>query len=397
MRDVTIIGIGHTKFGRAEKTALELFAEASTKAMLDAGVEGKSIEALFLGSALPLFGEGQGMPAAYAVSELNLGPIPSTRFEGACASGTVALRDAHMWVASGQYDIVLAGGTERVLTMGTPFATRTFAMFSHAATEGPAGLTFPGIFAMAARLYSKVYDIPLEKLREQMACVSVKNHKHGALNPLAQFYKKYGDLKVEDVLKSRMVCDPLTLLDCCPFSDGSAAVVLCAGEVARKYTDEPIYVLGTGQGTGGPLARLEDFTKPASRISSARMAFKQAGLGPTDVQILELHDCFTAAELIALEAMGFFDWGKAAPATEEGKTDLGGKIPTNMSGGLIGKGHPIGATGTSQVCSIVEQMRGDAPKGNQVDPPPEVGMTDTLGGDFGTLGHIILGRKKPRG
>lgn len=394
MRAVAIIGIGHTKFGRTEKTTLELFAEAATQAMVDAGVDGKEVEALFVGSCLPMFEEGQGMTSTFSVSELNLGPIPSTRFEGACASSTVALRDAYMWVASGQYDIVLSGGTERALTMGTPFATKTFAMFSHASTEGPAGLTFPGVFAMAARLYSRFYDISLEKLREKMACVSVKNHKHGALNPLAQFYKKYGDLKIEDILNSRKICDPLTLMDCCPFSDGAAALVVCAGDIARKYTDEPVYILGTGQGTGGPLGRLEDFTKPSSRISSARMAFKQAGLGPKDIDILELHDCFTPAELIALEAMGFFDWGKAADATEQGQTEIGGKIPTNVSGGLMGKGHPIGATGASQVYAIVEQMRGNAPKGNQVDPIPEFGMTDTLGGDFGTLGNIIIGRSK---
>lgn len=396
MRDVAVIGLGHTKFGKAEKTAIELLAEAATQAMEDAGVDGKEVEALFVGSALPMFEEGQGMTSTFSVSELNLGTIPSTRFEGACASGTVALRDAYMWVAAGQYDIVLSGGTERALTMGTSFATRTFAMASHASTEGPAGLTFPGVFAMAARLYSRFYDIPLEKLREKMARVSVKNHKHGALNPLAHFYKKYGNLKIEDVLNSRKVCDPMTLMDCCPFSDGAAALVICAGEMARKYTDEPVYILGAGQGTGGPLARLEDFTKPSSRIFSAKMAFKQAGLEPKDIDILELHDCFTPAELIALEAMGFFDWGKAADATEEGQTDMGGKIPTNMSGGLMGKGHPIGATGASQVYAIVEQMRGEAPKGNQVDPLPETGMTDTMGGGFGTLAHLILGRSKKK-
>ncbi len=394
MRDVAIIGIGHTKFGKADKNQLELFGDAAAEAMEDANVDRKEIEALYMGSVLPMFEEGQGMPQVYATSELGLGHIPSTRFEGACASATVAIRDAYMWVASGQFDIVLAGGTERATIMGTPFATRTFAMGGLAATEGPAGLTFPGVFAMAAVLYSRFYEIPLEKLREKMAYVSIKNHKHGALNPLGQWYKKYGDLTVEKVLNSPKIADPLTLLDCCPFSDGAAALVICAADVARKYTDEPVYILGTGQGTGGALARLEDFTKPPSRVYSARMAFKQAGLSPKDIDILELHDCFTSAELIALEAMGFFEWGEAADATVDGQTDLGGKIPTNMSGGLIGKGHPIGATGASQVYMVIQQMRGAAPKGNQVDPVPEIGMTDTLGGDFGTLCHIILGRTR---
>ncbi|NQE45887.1 3-ketoacyl-CoA thiolase [ANME-1 cluster archaeon GoMg2] len=394
MRDVAIIGVGHTKFGRASKTSLELFSEASLQAMDDAGVVGKDIEALFQGAALPGFEEGQVMPAAFSAAELNLGPIPATRYEGACASATVAIRDAAMWVSSGDCDMVLAGGVEKALTMGTAFATRTFAMSCHTPTEGPVGLTFPGVFAMAARRYSKEYDIPLDSLREKMAHVSIKNHGHGALNPMAQFYKKMGNLKVEDVVNSMMVADPLTLMDCCPFSDGAAALVLCPVEDARKYTDDPVYVLGTGQGSGSSLSKMADLTKPVSRIQSAKVAFKHARLEPKDIDILELHDCFTIAELIALECLGFFGWGEAAEATAQGETDIGGKIPTNMSGGLMGKGHPIGATGASQVYWMVKQMRGEAAKGNQIDPVPEYGMTDTLGGDFGTLCHIILGRTR---
>ncbi len=394
MRDVAIIGIGHTKFGRATKMSHELFSDATLQAMDDAGVGLKDIEALFQGAALPGFEEGQVMPAAFSAADLNLGPIPATRCEGACASASVAIRDAAMWVGAGEYDMVIAGGVEKALSMGTSYASRTFAMACHAPTEGPVGLTFPGVFAMAARLYSRNYDIPLDTLREKMASVSVKNHRHGALNPLAQFYKKLGDLKVEDVINSKFVADPITLLDCCPFSDGASALVLCAAEKARKYTDEPIYILGMGQGSGGPLSKMEDLTKPVSRISSAKTAFKQAGLSPEDIDMLEVHDCFTIAELIALESMGFFNWGEAADATADGQTEIGGKIPVNMSGGLIGKGHPIGATGASQVYWVVKQMRGEAPEGNQIDPVPEYGMTDTLGGDFGTLCHIILGRSK---
>lgn len=394
MRDVAIIGIGHTKFGRASNTLLELFSEAALQAIDDAGVDLKDIGAIFQGAALPGFEEGQVTPPGFSAAELNLSPIPATRYEGACASASIAIREAAMWVASGEYDVVLAGGVEKALSMGTLYATRTFAMACHAPTEGPVGLTFPGVFAMAARQYSKNYGISIDKLREKMAHVSIKNHKHGALNPLAQFYNKLGDLKVEDVITSRLVADPLTLLDCCPFSDGAAAIVLCSAEEARKYTDDPVYILGTGQGSGGPLSKMEDLTKPVSRISSARMAFKRAGLVPSDIEVLELHDCFTIAELIALESMGFFGWGEAADATVEGQTDLGGKIPVNMSGGLIGKGHPIGATGASQVYWLVKQMRGEAPKGNQINPVPEYGMTDTLGGDLGTLCHIILGRTK---
>lgn len=396
MRDVAIIGIGHTKFGRATKTSIELFSDATLQAIDDAGVELKDIEALFQGAALPGFEEGQIIPAVFSAADLNLGPIPTTGCEGACASASVAIRDAALWVSAGEYDIALAGGVERTLAMETDFATRVFSMACHTPTEFPAGLTFPGIFAMAARCYSRNYGIPLERLREKMAYVSVKNHRHGALNPLAHFYKKLGDLEVEDVLNSKMVADPLTLLDCCPFSDGASAIVLCAAEDARRYTDDPVYILGTGQSSGGPLSKVEelDLSKPVSRISSARAAFKRARLSPKDIDMVEVHDCFTIAELIALECMGFFDWGEAAEATAEGRTELDGELPVNMSGGLIGKGHPIGATGASQVYSVVKQMRGEAPRGNQIAPVPEYGMTDTVGGGFGTLCHIILGRGK---
>lgn len=395
MRDVAVIGVGQTKFGKSEKSSKELWAEAGLQAMEDAGVGPKDIEALFVGNCFVGFEEGMMNVAPMLASELNLGTIPSTRIEGACASGTVAFREAYSWIASGAMDITMVGGIERAFAMGTPYATRVFGMCSDI-YESTGGISFPGVFGMSAVLYSKNYDIPLDKLREKMACVSVKNHKHGAKNPLAQFYKKLGGIKVEDVVNSRMVTFPLTLLDCCPFSDGASAAILCSADIAKRYTDEPIYILGTGQASGGPLGRQEYFMKSPARVASSRMAFKQAGLSPDDIDVLEGHDCFTIAELIYHEAIGFYDWGKAADAAEEGDTDIGGKIPTNPDGGLMGKGHPVGATGTAQVYSAVEQLKGKATKGNQVTPVPEIAMTDNLGGDFATLSHVILGRSKRR-
>jgi len=394
VRDVAIIGSAQTKFGKLGKSNTELFCDASLRAIENANVTQKDIEALFVGNVLGGFEEGQINIGGHLVGALHLGNIPATRFEGACCSGTVAFRDAYMWVASGFYDIVLVGGMERAMVMGTPYSTRTFAMANDCKYEGTTGITFPGVFAMAARRYSKIYDVPLDKLREKMAHVSIKNHKHGALNPHAQFYQKMGNLKVEDVLNSTVVCDPLTLMDCCPFSDGAAAVVLASADIARRYTDEPIYVLGVGQGSLGHMGAQADITKPASRVFSAKNAFKQAGLGPKDVDVVEIHDCFTSAEIIASEAIGFFDWGKGADAVEAGETDIGGRPVINPSGGLMGKGHPIGATGVAQVHAIVEQIKGKAPKGNQVDPVPEIGMTDTLGGGFNTIAHTILGRSR---
>jgi len=395
LRDVAIVGVGMTKFGRSDKGLVELFAEAAHQALEDANMEAKDLQALFVGNVFGGFYEGYMNVAPHLAWEIGAKTIPAFRVEGACASATNAFIMAWSWVASGLVDIAMAGGVERSLIAGTPYATRTFAMCSEK-FESDCGLTFPGVFATAAMLYSRAYGIPLEKLREMMAHVSVKNHRYGARNPKAHFYGKYGDLKVEDVLNSRMIAYPLTLFDCCPFSDGASAVVLCAADIARRFTDEPIYVLGVGAASGGGLHRQEDYIKPVARVESARRAFKMAGLEPKDIQYLEGHDCFTIAEIILLEACGFFGWGEAAKATVEGETDIGGKIPTNISGGLIGKGHPIGATGTAQIYACVEQMLGKAVKGIQVNPPPEIAMTDNLGGDFASLGHVILGRARRR-
>ena len=395
MRDVAIVGSSQTKFGKLAKSNVELFAEAGIDAINKSGIAAKDIEALFLGTVFSDFEEGQVNMGGFCAAEVGLGNVPATRFEGACASATVAVRDAAMWVASGQFDIVLAGGTERAFAMGTPFATRTFAMGGDAKYEAVTGNTFPGAFAMAARLYSKNYGIPLDKLMEMLASITIKNHKYGALNPLGQFYGKMGNLTTEKVLGAPKIAEPLGLFDCCPFSDGGSAIVITTGEIARELTDTPVYIVGTGQGSGGALFRQKDFTKPKSRVASAQMALKMAGLSPSDIDVIELHDCFTPAEAIAIEAMGFYDWGTAAKASDDGETMIDGKYPTNISGGLIGKGHPVGATGAAQVHAICEQLRGEMPQGLQVDGP-EAGMTDTLGGDFGTIAHIVLSLSKRR-
>ncbi len=395
MRDVAVIGVGQTKFGRTDRTCIELFAEAAHQAMDDAGVSPKEIEGLWIGNCFAQNYEGAMNIAPHLAWEIGAKTAPAFRLEGACTSGTYAFILAWNAVASGLYDIVITGGTERALIAGTPYATRTFAMGDELYGSNT-GSTFPGVFASASTMYSRKYGIPLEKLREMMAHVSIKNHAHGARNPKAQFYQKYGDLKVEDVINARPVAWPLTLLDCCPFTDGGAAAILCSADIARKYTDEPIYVLGVGAASGGSLFRHEDYTKAVSRVESSRRAFKMAGLSTDDIQVLMAHDCFTIAEILIYEQIGFFEWGKGAEAVAEGETDIGGKIPVNPDGGLMGKGHPVGATGVAQVYSLVRQLRGEEVKGNQVTPVPEIGMTDNLGGTFASLGHIILGRSKRR-
>jgi acetyl-CoA C-acetyltransferase/acetyl-CoA acyltransferase len=390
-RRVAILGVGMTKFGRhPDKSLVDLFAEAFWEAFKESNIELKDIQAVYYGNFVGEMTDGAANLSGFIADEVGLKNVPAIRYEGACASSSVAFREAVKAVAAGYYDCVVVGGSEKLLTAGTGIGTRALATAVDSVYEMAAGLTFPGVFALAARLYAKEYGIPLEKLREMMACVSIKNHKYAAINPKAQFYGKYGDLKVEDVLNSRMICSPLTLLDCCPMTDGGSAVIIAEEKFAKDRIDTPVYVLGTGQASGGALFRQEkDIIKAIPRRKAAEMAFREAGIQPKDVDLVELHDCFTIAEIIALEAMGFFKYGEACYATLEGRTSIDGELPVNPDGGLIGKGHPVGATGTSQIYSAVKQLRGQF-HGYQVKNA-KIAMTDTLGGDFGTLVEIILG------
>ena len=387
MREVAVVGVGMTKFGVSKKTQVEMFSEAAMDAIVASNIEPKDIEALFLGNVLGDFEEGQMNMAPLCAADIGIPNVPATRFEGACASATVAMRNAYMWVASGFYDLVLTGGTEKAMVMGTPMATRTFAMGSDSRYESFAGITFPGAFGMAAHLYSKKYGIPLEKLKEQMAMVAVKNHKNGMLNPKAQFQK---EITVENVLNGIVIADPLQLLDCCPFSDGAAALIFASADKAKELTEKPISIAGVGQASAGPLYAQKDFTRIVAREASAKQAYKQAGIGPEDVDLCELHDCFTIAEILAVEALGFFEFGKGSKAAEDGETSLNGRIPINPSGGLKAKGHPIGATGAAQAYEIVKQLREECNE-RQVKGA-KIGMIDTLGGDLATVCNIIFRR-----
>ncbi len=393
MRKVAVIGVGETRFSAAqEKTGVELFAEAAMDALNESNLKSKDIQALFVGNVLGDFSEGQGMVQAFAAENIGCFNVPANKYEGACASGSMAVRDASMWVASGFYDIVLAGGIERAATMGTGLATRTFAMFSDARYEFPSGITFPAVFAMLAHLYSARYDIPMEKLREQLAAVSIQSYKYGSFNPKAHFYGKYGDIAMEKILGSFVVSSPLTLHDCCPFSDGAAAVVLASEEVAAKLTNKPVYIIGTGQASSGPLcSQSEHLPRIRAREISSQRAYDMAGVKPQDIDFCELHDCFSIASLIAAESLGFFEFGKSGEAWVKGEADIGGKVAINPSGGLKSKGHPIGATGAAQVYEVVKQLRGEVEPERQVEGA-RIGMTDTLGGDGGTLVNLILQR-----
>jgi len=390
MRKVAVVGVGETKFsGHQEKTEVELFAEAAMEALEGSNLKPRDVQALFLGNVLGDFAEAQGMVQAFAAENIGCQGIPATRYEGACASASMAVRDAFMWVASGFYDVVLAGGTERAATMGTPLATRTFSMFSDSRYEYPSGITFPAVFAMLAHLYSDTYGIPLPKLKEQMAMVSVQSYRRGMFNAKAHLRK---EVDMDAVLKSFMVCTPLQLHDCCPFSDGASAVVLTTEEIARKLTDKPVYLIGVGQSSSGPLSNQQEYLpRIRARELSSKQAYDMAGVTPQDIDLCELHDCFSIASLIAAESLGFFEFGKSGEAWMKGEADIGGKIAINPSGGLKSKGHPIGATGAGQVYEVVKQLRGEVEPERQVEGA-KIGLTDTLGGDGGTLVNLILQR-----
>ena len=286
MREVAVLGVGMTKFGPSSLSLQELFAEAALEAIRESNLTSKDIQALVIGNVLGDFAEAQMNLAPLLADEIGMGAhAPATRVEGGCASASVAFRDAFMWVASGFYDVVIAGGVEKFTHMGTPQVAGALAMIEDSHYEEFTGLTFPGVFAMLAHQYADKYSIPLAVLKERMARVAVKNHHHGSMNPLAQFQK---EITVEKVLSSPMVCDPLQVFDCCPISDGAAAVVLASREIAEKMVAKPIKVLGVGQGNGRPYSRQKDFTVMRARLASSSQAYKMAGIEPRHVDVVEL-------------------------------------------------------------------------------------------------------------
>lgn len=390
MRKVAVLGMSHSKFGfNSPRTQVEMFSEVAIGAITASNLSNKDIQAAFLGNCLGTIAEGQATLQQYACNDMGCQDIPALRFEGACASGTIAIRDAFMWVASGYYDIVLVGGVEKATAMGTALATRAFSMGGDSRYEFPSGYTFPAAFALLTHLYAHKYNIPLSQLKEQMAAVSVQSHLYGSKNPYAQLPMV---ITMEDVLKSPMISTPLQMHDCCPFSDGAVAVVLASEEVAKKLYDKPCYITGIGMATSGQLStQYKYLPRLRAREISVQKAYGMAGITPQDVDVCELHDCFSIASIIASESLGFFEFGSAGAAWMRGEAGIGGKIPINTSGGLKSKGHPIGATGVSQLYQICKQLRGELnEEGVQVDGA-RTGLIDTLGGD-GCLCHVVVQR-----
>ena len=387
MREVAIVGIGCTKFGEMwDKSFRDLFIEAGLMALEDAGMSGADVEALYGGNmSSGIFIEQEHVGALIAdYSGLISNSVPSTRVEAACASGGLALRSGVIAVASEYHDIVISAGIEKMTDVGPEKAMDALAAAADREWEAAVGATFPGLYAMMARAHMNEFGTT----REQLAQVAVKNHYHGSMNPKAQFRNR---ITIDSVISSPLVADPLRLFDCSPITDGAAAVILVPAERAREFTDTPIYVKAAAQASDTiSLHDRRSLTSiDATRIAADR-AFKTARLQRSNIDVAEVHDCFTIAEIMAIEDLAFFEKGRGGPATLAGETAIGGKIPINTSGGLKACGHPVGATGIKQAVEIVEQLRGDAGK-RQVEGA-EVGLTHNVGGTGGTVVVHILAR-----
>jgi acetyl-CoA C-acetyltransferase len=385
MRKVAVIGVGCTPFGEKWETSFRnLFVEAGALALEDAGLSGEQIDEMFVGNmSAGRFVEQEHVGALIAdYAGLATNHIPSTRVEAACASGGLAFRQAVTAVASGMADIVVAAGVEKMTDVGTGVSVDALAGAADREWEGFIGATFPGLYAMIATEYMHRYGLT----REQLAEVAVKNHRNGAKNPNAQFRK---EITLDTVLNSSLVADPLRLFDCSPITDGAAAVIVAPLERAREFTDTPVQVLGSGQATDTiSLHDRRDICTLDATLVAGERAFRAAGVERDQIDMIEVHDCFTIAELCAIEDLGFCSKGQAGVLTEEGVTALDGDLPINPSGGLKACGHPVGATGIKQVYEIVNQLRGEA-AGRQVDG--EIGMTHNVGGTGATVVCHILG------
>ena len=385
MRKVAIIGAGLTKFGELwDLSFRQMMIEAGARAIEDAGIEGSQIDAIYIGNMSAGQFIGQEHIASLIADHAGLTPIPCTRVEAACASGGLALRQAVIAVGSGIHDFVVAAGIEKMTDVLTEQTIGALATASDQEWEAYVGATFPALYALMAQRH--MYEFGTTE--EQMAMVAVKNHHNARLNPCAQYHT---EITVEDVLKSTPVCTPLKLLDCSPITDGAACLILAPLEEARRFTDVPVLVTGTGQASDTiSLHDRRSLVGFRATVEAARTAYRMAGMGPANVDLAEVHDCFTIAELMAIEDLGFCEKGEGGKLVEGGETALGGRIPINSSGGLKGKGHPVGATGIAQAVELVQQLRGEAGK-RQVEGA-EVGLAHNVGGAGGTAVVHLLRR-----
>ena len=372
MREVLVAGIGSTPFGRHRDTDIQTLAiRAADAAIRDSGLARSEVGALYLGNFVSGSLTGQEVLAGLVADGLGLPQIPCTKVEGACASGGIAFRHAYLAVATGLCDVALAVGVEKMTHADTATTTAALNCAMDNRSDGVSGLTFPGLFGLAWHLHAKRYGTT----RAQVSAVIKKNKANGLMNPLAQMGGVIGD---DQIMQSPLICDPLRLFDCCPTSDGAAAVLLVAAARQSEVAGTPVSVMASAQTRGSArIAGHPDLCTFDATVAAARLALQQAGIGAGDVDFVELHDCFSIAEIIDTEDLGFISRGQGAGYAAEGRTAVGGDRPVNPSGGLLSKGHPVGATGIGQIYETVLQLRGTHP--NQVRDAA-IGLTHNLGG-----------------
>lgn len=413
-RGVALIGAGMSKFGAFKgKSSRDLFVEAFEEMLqsVDKGFDPAEIQMLMVGNYSSDLFEGQGHIAPIMASWTGLTPRAAVRVEDACASAGVALRQGILAIASGLYDIVMVGAVEKMTDLATEKVTDTLATAADATFEIPAGFTFPGFYAAMATAYMQQYGASPETFMQ----VGIKNHENGSMNEKAQFGAKISTIMegrrasaakkglpipewenemefLHDDRANPIVAWPMRLYDCSPVSDGAAAVLLVSEDLAKKYTDHPIYIVGSGQASDGALHDRETLTSIPSASEAARQAYEMAGITPDDIDLAEVHDCFTVAEVIASEDLGFFKRGEGWKAAEAGVTARDGKKPINLSGGLKSKGHPVGASGVGQVVEVWKQLRGQAGP-RQIERELKYGLTHNVGGTGQTCVVHIFERR----
>jgi len=384
MTRVAVVGIGHGRFGRrGEATVQELAFEAYRDAMADAGLNPQQIDATVV-AAVPEYHKQRSL--AGAVQEyLGLEPRPTWLTEAACASGSAAIRSAWMAIRSGLHDVVAVIGCQKLTELTTAEILALMGRVGDVQWESGFGITFPGYYALFAREHMARYGTT----SEQLAAVAVKNHHYGAKNPHAMFRK---EVTAEQVLASDYVAEPLRVFDCCANADGAACLILAGADTARALRVSPVWLDGLGCASASiSVLRRANLCSLPSAVEAARQAYAAAGVTPRDVDVAEVHDCFTIAEIIACEDLGFCAAGEGGPFVAAGETRIGGQVAVNVDGGLKAKGHPIGATGVSMACEIVRQLRGEA--GERQVPGAEVGLTHNVGG-IGQYCFVHLYRKE---
>ncbi|WP_411718901.1 thiolase domain-containing protein [Natronomonas sp.] len=383
MSDVHVAGVGMTAFGASpERTARDMFAQAAAEAFDDASLEPDSVEELFYGNFMGEFAEVQGHQGPLMAEAAGIS-APSTRIDSACASSGVAVRHGVNRIRGGA-DVVLVGGAERMKNISTAEGTKALSAAADALWEVKAGVTFPGAYSLMANSYFDEFG----GTREDLAHIAVKNHQNALENDLAQFQMA---IDIDDVLEAPTVSSPFGLYDCSPMSDGASAALLVSEEFAEEHgLDTSVAITGAGQASDGlALQDRASIPETPAAVEAGEAAYEDAGVTPEDIDVAEVHDCFTIAEVLALESLGFYEPGEAITAARDGETTIDGELPVNLSGGLKAKGHPVGATGGAQISEMTKLLRGDHVNSDAVSDAT-VGLTHNAGGTVGScVVHVL--------